>query len=76
MSRAKNPVQKAKIVGSKWTARQPHNREKHFLVLSWVLDENEEPTERVHLEAILTGNVREIHWRDLESVEKWRIGWC
>ena len=45
------------------------------MVLGWVLDEDGEPTEEVNLEAILTGNVREIHWRDLESVEKWGIGW-
>ena len=75
MSQQKNPVQKSKIVGSKWTARQPQNREKHFMVLGWVLDENEEPTEKVKLEAILTDTVREIHWRDLECVETWRIGW-
>ena len=76
MSRRRNPVQRAKIVGSKWTARQPRSREKHFMVLGWVLDEDGEPTEEVHLEAVLTRNVREIHWRDLESVEDWRIGWC
>lgn len=46
------------------------------MVLGWVLDEDGEPTEEVHLEAVLTRNVREIHWRDLESVEDWRIGWC
>ncbi len=75
MSLSKNPVQRGKIVGSKWTARRPRNREKHFMVLGWVLDDNDQPTEEVELEAILTGNVRKSHWRDFESVEEWRIGW-
>ena len=75
MSRPKNPVQRNKIVGSKWTARRPQNREKHFLVLGWVEDDNGQPTEEVELEAILTGRVRHVYWRALESVDDWRIGW-
>jgi tryptophan-rich hypothetical protein len=75
MSGARNPVQRTKIVGSKWTARQPKNREKHFLVLDWVRDDEGEPTEDVEIEAVVTGRVRALHWRELESVSDWLIGW-
>ncbi len=71
----RNPVQRSKIVGSKWTATKPVRREKHFMAVGWVLDEAGEPTDLVRLEAIVTGRVRSIHWRDLEKIEDWFIGW-
>jgi tryptophan-rich hypothetical protein len=72
----KNPVNLKKLPSSKWTAVEPVNREKHFLVLDWARDENGERTDHVVLEAIVTNRVREIHWRDLEDPSSWRIGWC
>lgn len=71
----KNPVNLKKLANSKWTAVRPVDREKHFLVLDWVRDDDGEPTERVVLEAVLTNRVREIHWRDLEDPRSWRVGW-
>jgi tryptophan-rich hypothetical protein len=73
--KGRNPVQRSKIVGSKWTASRPKNREKHFLVLDWVKDADGEPTEDVEIEAVVTGRVRAIHWRELESTSDWLIGW-
>jgi tryptophan-rich hypothetical protein len=72
----RNPVNRKKIAGSKWTKVRPENREKHFVVLDWVRDEDGEPTDMVEIEAILTGAVSIIHWRDLEDRSRWRIGWC
>jgi len=71
----KNPVNFKKLPGSKWTAVEPVNREKHFLVLDWVRDEEGEPTDQIELEAVLTNRLREIHWRDLEDFRSWRVGW-
>ena len=71
----KNPVNVKKLPNSKWTAVRPLDREKHFLVLDWVRDDDGEPTEEVVLEAVLTNRLREIHWRDLEDPRSWRIGW-
>ena len=71
----KNPVNFKKLPGSKWTAVEPVNREKHFLVLDWVRDEEGEPTDQIELEAVLTNRLREIHWRDLEDSRSWRVGW-
>ncbi len=72
----KNPVNHKKLPNSKWTAAHPVNREKHFLVLDWVRDEDGEPTDHVVLEAVLTNRLRELYWRDLENLESWRVGWC
>ena len=71
----KNPVNFKKLAGSKWTAVEPVDREKHFLVLDWVRDEEGEPTDQIALEAVLTNRLREIHWRDLEDSRSWRVGW-
>jgi tryptophan-rich hypothetical protein len=71
----RNPVNLKKLPGSKWSAVQPVNREKHFMVLDWVRDEDGEPTDHVLIEAVLTNVVREIFWRELEDTSKWRIGW-
>ena len=72
----RNPVNRRKLPNSKWTAVRPINREKHFLVLDWVRDEEGNPTDRVQIEAVLTHLVRELFWRDLEDPKIWKIGWC
>jgi len=71
----RNPVNRKKLPSSKWTAAHPVNREKHFLCLDWVRDDDGEPTDQVVLEAVLTNRLRTMHWRDLEDPERWRIGW-
>jgi tryptophan-rich hypothetical protein len=71
----RNPVNRKKLPNSKWTAVHPIDREKHFLVLDWVRDAEGRPTEQVVIEAVLTNVLRELHWRDLENLDRWRIGW-
>ena len=75
MSRRRNPVNFKKLPGSKWTAVQPVERQKHFAVLDWVRDDDGVPTGMIAVEAILTGAVRVMHWRELADPETWRIGW-
>lgn len=71
-----NPVNRKKLPQSKWTAVCPANREKHFVVVDWVRDDEGNPTDRVMIEAVLTHVVRDIHWRELEDPKQWKIGWC
>lgn len=71
----RNPVNRPKLPGSKWTATTPVNREKHFLVIDWVRDDDGEPTDRLLIEAVISSAVRDIHWRELEDQVRWRIGW-
>ena len=75
MSRRRNPVNRNKLPGSKWTAVRPRLREKHFVVVDWVRDDDGSPTECVEIEAVVTGSVRVLHWRDLEDPDEWLIGW-
>jgi tryptophan-rich hypothetical protein len=70
-----NPVNRKKLPGSKWTAVRPVDREKHFLVVDWVRDDDGEATDEILLEAILTNAVHTLHWRELEDRDRWRIGW-
>jgi tryptophan-rich hypothetical protein len=71
----RNPVNQKKIVGSKWTASRPVDRQKHFIVIDWVRNEDGTPTELIEIEAVLTRNVRVLHWRELGDPAIWRIGW-
>lgn len=71
----RNPVNFKKLPGSKWTAVRPIDREKHFLVLDWIRDDDGIPTDRLVIEAILTNRVCELHWRELENRERWLVGW-
>ena len=72
---AGNPVNRKKLPNSKWTAVRPVHREKHFIVLDWVRDEDGTPTDHLVIEAVLTNRAREIHWRELENPQSWRVGW-
>jgi tryptophan-rich hypothetical protein len=71
----RNPVNRKKLAASKWTSARPVHREKHFIVLDWVRDDEGTPTDRLVIEAVLTNRVREIHWRELEDVRTWHVGW-
>jgi tryptophan-rich hypothetical protein len=75
VSGPRNPVNHKKLPGSKWTAVRPQRREKHFIVVDWLRDDDGRPTDRIEIEAVLTGRVRAMHWRELEDGELWRVGW-
>lgn len=65
-----------KLLLSKWTAVQPLNREKHFVVVRVI--EPEPPAVRiaqVELEAVHSRRVLQLHWRDLTDPRVWRQGW-
>lgn len=64
-----------KLLLSKWTAAQPRNKEKHFLVTELLLDDDEQTVIGVALQAVMTGNVQQLPWQALQDAEAWRIGW-
>jgi tryptophan-rich hypothetical protein len=72
----RNPLSPKKLLLSKWTAVQPLNREKHFVVVRVI--EPEPPATRiaqVELEAVYSGRLLQLHWRDLTDPLVWRQGW-
>lgn len=69
-----NQINPAKLLNSKWTAVQPVNREKHFLVTEMEFDE-EGVVMSCKIEAVLSKNEYPIDWRELKDQAKWLQGW-
>ncbi|MEO9944438.1 TIGR02450 family Trp-rich protein [Paraglaciecola sp.] len=63
-----------KLLNSKWTAVQPRNKEKHFLITEVEFDEN---GNLIHclIEAILSKRSEPIDWTQLKNQEVWLQGW-
>lgn len=62
------------LIGAKWTALAPQQREKHFVVHSRI-ERAEGPIETVRLEAVRTKSVYTVSVADLADVKCWRGGW-
>lgn len=69
-----NQINPRKLLNSKWTAAQPQNKEKHFLITEVEFDE-EGVVEHCLIEAVHSGNEYPINWRDLKDPQQWRQGW-
>lgn len=69
-----NPVNPKKLLNSKWTALQPANKEKHFLVTEVEMDIDGVITHCL-IEAIMTRRSFQIDWRELRNSDQWACGW-
>ncbi|MBY7704219.1 TIGR02450 family Trp-rich protein [Vibrio harveyi] len=69
-----NRINPAKLRNSKWTAIEPVNREKHFLV-SEVEYDDYGVVISCKLEAVLSKNEYSVDWKDLRHRDKWLQGW-
>ncbi|CAM2828663.1 TIGR02450 family Trp-rich protein [Vibrio mytili] len=69
-----NQINPAKLLSSKWTAANPSNREKHFLVTEMEYDD-EGRVISCKLEAVLSKNEYLIDWTELKHQDKWLQGW-
>ncbi|MDV6328914.1 TIGR02450 family Trp-rich protein [Idiomarina sp. Sol25] len=69
-----NQINPAKLRNSKWTAVEPLNREKHFLVSEVEYDEDGSVIS-CKIESVLSTNEYSIDWLELKSEEKWIQGW-
>jgi tryptophan-rich hypothetical protein len=69
------PAPKIRVL-SKWTAAQPQNREKHFLV-SQIHNpaKNQIPQGFVEIEAVLTKRRQAIAIHELQNTQQWLVGW-
>jgi len=63
-----------KLLLSKWTAAQPQNREKHFLVTELFRDE-EGTVIDIELQAVLTQRSQRLPWQALQDAGAWLMGW-
>ncbi|RON46469.1 TIGR02450 family Trp-rich protein [Pseudomonas frederiksbergensis] len=69
-----NRLNPGKLLLSKWTAAQPKNREKHFLVTELFRDEDGTVL-AVELQAVLTQRSERINWQILKDSNTWLLGW-
>jgi tryptophan-rich hypothetical protein len=69
-----NRINPSKLLLSKWTAAQPQNREKHFLVTELFRDE-EGTVVDIELQAVLTKRSERLASQDLSNHEHWKFGW-
>jgi tryptophan-rich hypothetical protein len=69
-----NHINPYKLQLSKWTALQPRNREKHFLVTAVNYDFEDRPQSCI-LEAVYSRRETEIDWRELKKDDRWLMGW-
>jgi tryptophan-rich hypothetical protein len=69
-----NRINPSKLLLSKWTAAQPQNREKHFLVTELFRDEEGTVLE-IELQAVLTNRSERVEWQVLKSSDTWLPGW-
>lgn len=73
---AKRIVNPKKLLNSKWTAVNPTNKEKHFIVTKLVAPEIEtQSIELIELEAVMTNRKQTLKWHQLNDTKKWHQGW-
>ena len=70
-----NRFQSKKLLMSKWTAVEPINRQKHFIVTDCLEDEATQKILSCTLEAVMTKNQFEITPDELKDSVKWQQGW-
>lgn len=65
-----------KLLHTKWTAVEPRNKEKHFIVTKVIEPEPPgSPVVSVEIEAVFSKQARIIAWRELTDAARWRRGW-
>jgi tryptophan-rich hypothetical protein len=69
-----NKISADKLQLSKWTATQPKNREKHFIVTKLIRDENEFVRQCI-IEAVHSGREQTLDWQELQDSDTWLQGW-
>ena len=69
-----NSISPDKLLNSKWTAVQPVNRQRHYIV-SGVIRSDDGVLSACKIEAVLTRKVTELDWRELKDSSRWMMGW-
>ena len=73
---ASNALSPKKLLHTKWTAVEPRNKEKHFLVTRVIEPEPPgSPVLSVEIEAVHSKRALIIEWRELTDVARWQRGW-
>lgn len=70
-----NRFQPKKLLMSKWTAVNPVNKQKHFIVTECTIEEETLKVISCTLEAVMTKNQFELIPEKLKDSDQWRQGW-
>ncbi|WOT05602.1 TIGR02450 family Trp-rich protein [Shewanella youngdeokensis] len=70
-----NKINPKKLLQSKWTALQPKQKQKHFIVVDVEFDDADATVESCTLEAVLTRAQYDIDWHELTDDTRWVFGW-
>ena len=72
----RSTVDSRKLLYSKWTAIEPRDREKHFVVNRiFQIDTSGSTSVNVELEAVLSKRVRSLPLNELFDTTRWTQGW-
>ncbi len=69
-----NRINPKKLLNSQWTAVQPVNKERHFIVTKITTDDGGEVISCL-LEAIISKRSTDMAWHELQDNEIWLHGW-
>lgn len=69
-----NKINPKKLLSSKWTAVNPVNKEKHFLVTELEFDQ-EGNVIHCLIEAVYSKRAATIEWQALKDNKNWLQGW-
>lgn len=69
-----NRINSDKLLLSKWTAVEPEQKERHFIVSKLIRD-GEETVIACELEAVINKKVYEMDWQQLKDSSRWIMGW-
>lgn len=76
MKSSKRILNPKKLLNSKWTAVNPINKEKHFLVTKLIPPETIDQTiEFIEIEAVFTKRYQILPWQQLNDSKLWLQGW-
>ena len=65
-----------KLLNSKWTAKKPLNKEKHFVVIKVSKSElDSQIIKSITLEAVITGRQFKAKPKELKDSSVWLAGW-
>lgn len=69
-----NRINPDKLLLSKWTAVEPEQKERHFIV-SKLLRNDDKIIFACELEAVINKRIYVIDWQQLKDATRWIMGW-
>ncbi|HHT00404.1 MAG TPA: TIGR02450 family Trp-rich protein [Thiomicrospira sp.] len=71
-----NKFNPKKLLNSKWTAVHPHNKERHFIVVKLIVnEERDDCIEGCFLQSVMHKRDYEVSCQALKDGEIWQQGW-